>query len=458
MRFALKCRLLVLVGGFVFAGAPAPAEEKPNILLLVADDLGWNDVGWHGAPIKTPNMDRLVREGVELDQHYVQPVCTPTRTALMSGRYPSRFGPHALRPSNLRAMPLGTTTVASALQSVGYATFQSGKWHLGSRVEWGPNHYGFQHSYGSLTGAVDPWTHQYREGLYAKTWHRDFTPLDEYGKGNVTEQTAAQAERWIHEKRQPWFIYMAFNAVHIPVDTPDIYKRLHAGQKFSDDPQKDESRHRLAAFVSQLDAKIGQLVAALDESGQRRRTLVVFTSDNGGLLKGGNAYVSKVPPTPALSSNEPLRGQKGELYEGGIRVPAFVNWPGVLKPGKVTAPMHAVDWFPTLAALVGYKPPQDLGWDGRNMWPAITGQVSSIEPRTLYWPYHKGNAVRHGDWKLIVDPNGAVQLFDLANDPYERTDLAEREPARVKDLRAKLDALQRRDRKELPEDLKEVPK
>jgi arylsulfatase A-like enzyme len=290
-----------------------------------------------------------------------------------------------------------------------------------------------------------------------KTWHRDCVPLDEYGKGNVTELVTAQAVRWIREQRQPWFLYMCFNAVHIPVDAPEEYKALYRGQSFDPDPKRNESRQRFAAFVTQLDAKIGQLVAAVDETGQRKRTLIVFTSDNGGLWKGDNAYVSDVPPTPFLSSNAPLRGQKGELYEGGIRVPAFVNWPSVLKPAKITSPMHAVDWFPTLTALVEARPPHDLAWDGQNMWPVITGQVSAPAPRTLYWPYHKGNAVRHGDWKLIVGTEGNAELFNLADDPYEKHDLASREPARVAALRTRLETLQVADQKEIPLDLRNVP-
>jgi arylsulfatase A-like enzyme len=172
---------LVLAALLLLVAVPAAcgAAQKPKILFLVADDLGWNDVGWHGAPIRTPHLDRLVREGVELDQHYVEPVCTPTRAALMSGRYPSRFGPQTLRPSNLRAFPPGTETIASGLRTDGYATYQSGKWHLGSRMEWGPNHYGFEHSFGSLTGAIDPWKHTYREGPYVRTWHRDCVPIEE---------------------------------------------------------------------------------------------------------------------------------------------------------------------------------------------------------------------------------------------------------------------------------------
>ena len=408
-------------------------------------------------PIRTPHLDRLVREGVELDQHYVEPVCTPTRAALMSGRYPSRFGPQTLRPSNLRALPPGTQTIASALRSDGYATYQSGKWHLGSRMEWGPNHYGFEHSFGSLTGAIDPWKHTYRQGPYVRTWHRDCVPIDE-GKENATELVTDQAVRWIREQREPWFLYVAFNAVHIPVDAPAEYKKAYEGQSFDADPVKNESRRRFAAFVTQLDAKVGQLIATLDETGQRSRTLVVFTSDNGGLLKGDNAYVSDVPPTPVLSSNEPLRGQKGELYEGGIRVPAFVNWPGVLKPSKLAAPMHAVDWFPTLCALVGYHPPHDLKWDGQNMWPAISGEISTLKPRSLYWPYLLGNAVRVADWKLIVGTDGRPQLFDLARDPYEKNDLAAMNPQQVKELRSKLAAFQHGDLKEIPADLKNVPR
>lgn len=208
----------VLAGLIGQAAAAEQPAGRPNILIIVADDLGWADVGYHGARIRTPNIDRLVATGVELDSHYVQPVCTPTRTALLSGRYPSRFGPHTLTPSNLRALPKGTETLASALKSVGYSTYLSGKWHLGVRPEWRPNHYGFDHSYGSLSGAVDPWTHKYRPGPLERTWHRDGQLIDE--EGNATELVAAQAVEWIKAKRSPWFVYVPFQAVHIPVDAP----------------------------------------------------------------------------------------------------------------------------------------------------------------------------------------------------------------------------------------------
>ena len=414
----------------------APAD-KPNILLIVADDLGWSDVGWHGGFAKTPHMDQLVREGIELDQHYVQPVCTPTRTALMSGRYPGRFGPHALAPSNLRAMPLGTVTLASALKSLGYHTYQSGKWHLGARTEWGPTAFGFDHGYGTLTGAADPWTHKYRKGNpYEDTWHRDGKLFHE--EGNATELIAAEAVRRIEEKQSPWFIYVPFHAVHTPVDAPEEYKRLYDGVKFHDDPAKHDSRLRMAAMVSQLDAKIGQFVAALEKTGQRENTLIVFTSDNGGIESLKNAYVGNVGHSPLNSENDPLRGQKNTLYEGGIRVCAFANWPGKLTPGKFTAPMHAVDWFPTLAA------PRRLQTETRSevgrrqpMAGAHRRHRGSPEPRTIYIAMQNGGrALRHGDWKLIAPAAGKPELYNLAADPYETNDLAETQPAKLAELRS----------------------
>lgn len=446
LLFALACAA---------SGASDP-PAKPNILLLVADDLGWADVGWHGGPFQTPNLNRLVAGGVELDRHYVQPVCTPTRTALMSGRWTSRWGPHVLNPCNLRAFPPGTLTLASALKQAGYTTHLAGKWHLGSRPEWGPNHYGFDHSYGSLAGAVDPWAHTYRKGPYMKTWHRDEKLIDE--QGNATELVANQACAWIRAKHSgPWFVYVPFQAVHIPIDAPDRYKALYAGVDFPGNPDKTDAFRRYGAFVSQMDAKVGEMVAALDESGQRANTLIVFTSDNGGTPVTGNAYAGKTPPLKVpVSSNLPLRGHKGQPFEGGVRVAAFANWPGKLAPRKLAAPLHAADWMPTLTHLAGWQAPANTRFDGQDVWPLLSGARENAGPRTIYIPLSNSAAVLDGEWKMIAPKNGKPMLFHITADPLEKDDLAAKQPARVEALQAKLAELGRDDVTLLPADLKGV--
>jgi arylsulfatase A-like enzyme len=430
--------ILMLLGGWGIPGLPTARGDRPNILLIVADDLGWTDVGWHGGPFRTPHLDLLVREGIELDRHYVQPVCTPTRTALMSGRYPGRFGPHALVPQNLRAMPLGTVTLASALQSLGYHTSLSGKWHLGSLPAWGPNHFGFDRSYGTLTGAADPWTHKYRRGEYEETWHRDGQLFHE--TGNVTELVAADAVQRIQEKKTPWFIYVPFHAVHTPVDAPEQYKELYRGVRFDSDEIKHDSRLRLAAMVSQLDAKVGELMSAVKATGQQDNTLVIFTSDNGGIESVRNAYVGEIADSPFNSENDPLRGQKGTLYEGGIRVAAFGWWPRHWPSRKFSQPMHAVDWFPTLSAIVGYGQEVSLAWDGIDLSSALAGSAAVPTSRPIYIASQNGRALIAEDWKIIDMNNKPPELYDLARDPYEKDNLADREPARLEKLRRLLEA------------------
>jgi arylsulfatase A-like enzyme len=453
--------LATTAGVTVLAAEPS----RPNILLVVADDLGWSDVGWHAGFGKTPHMDRLVREGVEFDRHYVQPVCTPTRAALMTGRYPGRFGPQAIAPSNRRALPPTTVTLPSALRSLGYTTFQCGKWHLGSRPEWGPNQYGFDHSYGTLTGAADPWTHKYRHGPYEDTWHRDGVRLDE--EGNATELITAEAVRWIREaatardaagNRPPWFLYVAFHAVHTPVDTPEEFKRFYDGVRFDEDPVRHDSRLRMAAMVSQLDAALGEFVGALGDTGQRRDTLILFTSDNGGLESVKNHYVGDVADSPLNSENDPLRGQKNTLWEGGTRVCAFANWPGRLAPRKTAAVIHVADWFPTLARLVGYRPPADVAWDGLDRWNAIAGEPGS-EPRAkpVCIVHQTGRAVVGDRWKLIERAKAPPLLFDLLADPFETTDLADSHPDVVAAHLAIAEADAALDVAELPADLVGTP-
>jgi arylsulfatase A-like enzyme len=436
----------------------ANAEDglRPNILFVVADDLGWSDVGWHNGFARTPNMDKLVREGIELDQHYVQPVCTPTRAAsderTLSGTFwptcpgteqsagdADRHGDHRVDAQSRKVTP--------------HRNQANGTW--GRRFEWGPNHFGFDHGYGTLTGAADPWTHKYRHGVYEDTWHRDGKPLHE--EGNATELIAAEAIRRIEEKQSPWFVYVPFHAVHTPVDAPDEFKQLYAGVRFHDDPPMQDSRLRMAAMVSQLDAKIGQFIEALERTGQRDNTLVVFTSDNGGIESLKNAYVGDVGDSPLNSENDPLRGQKNTLYEGGTRVCAFANWPGKLAPRKLSTPMHVADWMPTISAMVGFRPETDLQWDGVNQWPHLSGAETCVEPRTIYIAMKTGHSIRHGDWKLIVPKQGEAQLFNIAEDPYETSDVILNRQETAAELRRILTEHQAKDQAELPADLVGLP-
>jgi arylsulfatase A-like enzyme len=214
----------------------------------------------------------------------------------------------------------------------------------------------------------------------------------------------------------------------------------------------------MAAMVSQLDAKIGQFVAALERTGQRNNTLIVFTSDNGGIESLKNAYVGNVADSPLNSENDPLRGQKAQLYEGGTRVCAFANWPGKLAPRKLATPMHVADWFPTIGHLVGYQPPTDLPWDGIDQWPTLTGERADSPPRTIYIAIKNGQSVRHGDWKLIAMNKKKPELFHIADDPYEKQDLAGSQPERVAELMKILTAERGKDVDELPSDLEGLPK
>ena len=214
----LRALIILYLVIFPDYGQSAEAEKnRPNIVILVADDLGWADVGYHGSSIRTPNIDRLQSRGVELDFHYVAPMCTPTRAALLTGRYWSRFG--NTKPSNERVLPWDTMTLARALQGAGYRTAISGKWHLGSKPEWGPRKFGFDQSYGSLAGGINPWNHLYKHGPYTRTWHRNDELIEE--EGHVTDLLTSEAVRFIKEKKkEPFFLYVPFTAVHTPFDEP----------------------------------------------------------------------------------------------------------------------------------------------------------------------------------------------------------------------------------------------
>jgi arylsulfatase A-like enzyme len=432
---------LLVVTSILTASTRADAV-RPNILLLIADDLGWADVAWHGSEIETPHLNRLARGGVILDQHYVTPMCSSTRACLLSGRYSTRFGLDSA--TNSQVFPFGMTTLAGALQSLGYDTGLTGKWHLGSTPEGGPQHVGFTPSYGSFAGGVDQYRHLYKRGPFQKTWQRNHQYVEE--EGHATDLIAREAIRWIEaapQRGRPWFIQVAFTAVHVPIQEPDEWIEPYA------DRIANESRRRFAACATHMDHTVGEMIAALDETGQRDSTLIVFTSDNGGSgpWKPSGLYPGRYEPCSVLGINEPLRGRKGTVFEGGIRVPAMVCWPGKL-PGGVTMrhPVHIVDWMPTLLRLVGYETKvEDFKFDGRDIWPLLTGDQTDPQPRTLYFARGNSAALRQGDWKLVASgPNR--QLFDLASDPNEESDLAGKRPEKLTELSALLRAEQEKEK------------
>ncbi len=421
------------VAGIRAADPPA----RPNVIFILADDLGWADIGYHGSEIKTPHLDRLAAAGAQLDQHYAYPTCSPTRVALLSGRFPSRFGVFT---------PLGSTTkmmgsdsrLPQELRRLGYRTHLSGKWHIGETPEHRPLGYGFDTTYGYLRGQIDPYTHRYKTGDHV-TWHRNDEFVEE--EGHVTDLITKEAIRVVRESGdEPFFLYVAHHSPHYPLNEPPKWIAPYA------DTITNASRRHFAAAVTHLDDAVGQLMAALEESGKAGNTLVIFSSDNGGQqnwISSENQYDGRYAANDTLGNNLPLRGWKAALYEGGIRVPAFVHWPGVIEPGGIVkSPTHTCDWAATLIGLAGGKVDESWNLDGIDIAPLFTGADSDASPRTLYWRTNAGIAIREGDWKLITALKGEkAELFHLADDPNETTDLAAELPERVREMREKLAAI-----------------
>jgi len=442
-RAFLQCSLGSIVG-MACTGRLVRGDRKrtktPNIVFIIADDMGWADVGYHGSVIQTPNIDRLARDGVRFDRHYVMPTCTPTRVGLMTGRYPSRYG--VTSPAYGEIFDNDTVTLAEALRRGGYTTHISGKWHMGSPPQCTPRRYGFDTSYGYFHGQIDPYTHHYKTGV--PSWHRNDEYLDE--TGHATDLITDEAVRVIesdHDKS--FFLYVAYSVPHYPLDEPVKWMSLYEGKI------AEPSRRWLAASITHMDEGIGRILAALDRLHLRDETLVVYVSDNGGQRswQSSEQYKGRYADKPhtVLGDNRPLRGWKGDVYEGGIRVPALANWPGVLKPGVCDRAIHIVDWMPTLCTLAGYTSDKDLDWDGTNVWPAIAGEAQDEANRSLYWKAPRFSAVRSGDWKLILKNDGTgAELYDVATDPYETKDLTAEEPQRVQALKGQWQRFAAQDR------------
>ncbi len=402
---------------------PALVHAKPNILFMMVDDLGWNDVGYHGSEIKTPNIDALAERGVELDRYYAFPVCSPTRVALMTGRSPIRQGvDFAIGPHG--GMPLDEHLLPQTLRAAGYQTFITGKWHLGlEHAASHPNNRGFDHAHGHLGGGLDYFTHIWEGGL---DWHRNGKVIRE--EGYTTELITDEAVSLIksRDKSRPMFLYVAFNAPHVPLQATEKYLGRYPDIG-------DPYRKLFAAMVSAVDDGVGRILAAIEAEGIADDTLVVWVSDNGAI--------------PGVGDNSPLRAGKGTTFEGGIRVPGMIFQPGVLEGGKFTQMVTAQDWFQTLTTAAGVTPKNTKPFDGVDMWAALTDGQEVDRRDTVIGMYGNYTIFRDG-WKLVehtsrMGNTTTIHLFRLLDDPNEENDLIDENPDLAKELLAAIRAIPR---------------
>jgi len=410
---------------------------RPNIVYIVADDQGWKDVGFHGSDIRTPNIDSLARGGVRLEQFYTLPFCTQSRAALLTGRYPFRYGLQTLviPSAGTYGLPTDEWVLPQALRQAGYATYIVGKWHLGhaDRKYW-PLQRGFDHQYGPLLGEIDYFTHSAHG---TRDWFREERPAVE--QGYVTTLLGDEAVRVIQQAdtAKPLFLYLAFTAPHAPYQVPP---EALAGYASVADP----TRRAYDAMITAMDGEIGRVIAALEARGMRSNTLIIFQSDNGGPR---SAKVTGEVSTEGMTipaDNGPYREGKGTYYEGGTRVIAVANWPGRIPAGgTVDGPLHIVDMYPTLAALAGARADSAHALDGTDVWATLSAGRPSPRTEVVYGVEPFRAAVRQGDWKLVWRATlpSRVELFDVAQDPGEDHNVAEQNPARVAELEQRVQVL-----------------
>ncbi len=427
---------LLLTGSLVAASAGtarSQAPERPNIVLILADDLGWGDLACQGAKdMRTPHLDRLASQGITFDRFYANsPVCSPTRASLLTGRYPDLVGvPGVIRthPENSWGyLDPKAVLLPQALKKAGYATGMVGKWHLGLEKPNVPNERGFDHFHGFLGDMMDDYvTHRRHGNNYMRRNTKEIDP-----PGHATDLFTDWACDYLRSregKRQPFFLYVAYNAPHTPIQPPDEWVRKVKERQ----PGIAEKRARLVALIEHMDAGVGRILSTLRETSPEN-TLVVFTSDNGGQVNVG-------------ASNGPLRGAKEDVYEGGIRVPMFAAWPGKIRPGRTERMGLAMDLFPTLAEAAGGRVQHPI--DGVSLLDAFRGSPETGPERTVFFTRREGgpryqgktiHAARRGDWKLVHNsPFEPMQLFNLKTDPMEQTDQARSTPAVFRDLSAAL--------------------
>ena len=431
---------ILLVSALLASGAElfaAPAK-RPNLVILVADDLGWNDVGYHGSDIRTPAIDRLAKSGRQLDRFYVCPICSPTRAGLLTGRYPHRFGLRntVIPPWRKFGLDLSEQTLPDVFAKVGYKRRACiGKWHLGHyKRAYHPIERGFTHFYGHYNGAIDYFTHL-REG--ERDWHRDFEPSADAGYS--TELLGDEAVRFIKgsPEGEPFLLYLPFNAPHGPLQAQrkhlDEYgydekagtfkKKGAAKDDYGAEGQGNRKRQTFAAMVTAMDTQIGRILDTLDSEGLAENSIVLFFSDNGATLKIGG-------------SNKPLPGAKHSVHEGGVRVPAVIRWPaGLHGSRKFDTLMGYIDVLPTLLGLAGReKPGGGKPLDGIDLSGVLRGKTKAPD-RTFYLGQR---AVISQQWKLIEG-----KLYRIDTDPTERKDVSATNPAVLSRLEKQLNAFEK---------------
>lgn len=393
----------------------AAQTAKPNVLVIIADDLGWNDIGTRNAKIITPNLVKLAKDGVELQRFYGYPVCSPARAGLLTGVLPRRLGLVNIIMPGQAGITKATPTLPAKLKSAGYTTSLIGKWHLGNQNP--ASSVGFDHFYGFMGGEVDYLKHTDMRGK--PDWQRDGKQVEE--SGYTTYLFADEASKQIRnrDKAKPFYLQVAFNAPHVELAAPEDLVAKH------------KSDGLYGAVVEGLDIGIGRILTTLDEQGLRDNTLVIFVSDNGAPRRTG--------------SNAPLRGYKSSVEEGGIRTPAIVRWPKHVPAGvKLEQPIAIIDLFPTIGAATNLPLTAELKLDGVNQWPAIAG--GKTLPRAPFLVASSDIALFDGDWKLVETNAGQRTLYNLKADISEAKDLLATQPEQAAKLGAQLDIL----KKDLP--------
>jgi len=395
--------------------------RKPNVIIILADDMGYGDAGCYGSrSLKTPHLDRLAAEGMRFtDFHSSGPVCSPTRAGLMTGRYQQRAGIPGVvfaDPQRNRHHGLQTseTVLPKLLRQAGYATALFGKWHLGYRKQFNPIHHGFERFRGFVSGNVDYLSHVDGTGV-ADWWHEDrLTPEEGY----TTRLINRNAVEFIKQHSdQPFFMYLAHEAVHSPYQAPDDRPVRAVGRKRIAGAARTNIARAYQQMMTEMDNGIGEVLDTLEQLALDRSTLVFFFSDNGATKNG---------------SNGALRGFKGSLWEGGHRVPAVARWTGHISPGTLSdTTCMSLDLMPTILAIADVEVPEGHRLDGVDITSVLVGEERRLS-RQLYWGYRDKVAVRDGDWKMIVERKMTnPQLFHLGDDPKEETNLAAQHPARV---------------------------